>query len=181
MWHWTPFCLLALALIACSSPEPDPAKERAPIRPPGTAPASGSEAAPPPEPTAAEGDRPDAGANRPQLAALALGRPMLLDFTREDCLPCKLMEPWLAELRSRHAGVIEILEVDLDLPENRDVARFFKARSVPMQVYVDARGVEVSRNVGLATLPQMQQKLEKLGFPRKDGSQGSHGNHGNGR
>jgi thioredoxin 1 len=164
MWHRTPLYLFALALIACSSPEPDPAKERAPIRTPATARTNGRQAAPPPEPVAAEDDRPDAGAPRPQLAALALGRPMLLDFTRKDCLPCKLMEPWLAELRRRHAEVIEILEIDLDLKENTDVARFFKARSVPMQVYVDTRGKEVSRNVGLATLPQMQSRLEKLGF-----------------
>jgi thioredoxin 1 len=164
MWHWTPFCLLAVASIACSSKEPGSAKDRAPIRTPATARTNERTSAPLPEPVAAEGDRPDAGAPQPQLAALALGRPMLLDFTRKDCLPCKLMEPWLADLRRRHTGVIEILEVDLDLPENRDVARFFKARSVPMQVYVDTRGAEVSRNVGLATLPQMQRRLEKLGF-----------------
>jgi thioredoxin 1 len=164
MWHWTPFCLLALAFIACSSPEPDPAEGRMPIRIPAAARASGRTVAPPPEPVAEEGDRPDAGAKQLELEDLALGRPMLLDFTRKDCLPCKLMEPWLAELRRRYKGVIEILEVDLDLPENRDVARFFKAKSVPMQVYVDARGREVSRNVGLATQPQMQRQLEKLGF-----------------
>jgi len=97
---------------------------------------------------------------------------MLVDFTREDCLPCKLMEPWLAELRKRHAGRIEILELDLDHPENREIARFFKVKSVPLQVYVDARGREVARGVGLATLQQMQSQLERLEFLGEDGRNG---------
>jgi thioredoxin 1 len=102
--------------------------------------------------------------------------PALLDFTRKDCLPCKLMEPWLAELRRRHAGRIAIVELDLEQADSRDVARFFRARSVPIQVYLDANGREVARNSGLATLQQMQNQLEKLGFLEQDESQENHGN-----
>jgi thioredoxin 1 len=149
-----PILLLALSTGACSTPDSG-SPERAPSPMPAATPAA--------EPAA-----PDAGARRPQPAGLALGRPMLVDFTREDCLPCKLMEPWLAELRRRHAGRIEVLELDLDRPENKEIARFFKAKSVPMQVYVDARGREVARGVGLATLQQMQNRLERLGFVKKD-------------
>jgi thioredoxin 1 len=136
MTRGKPLCLLALAIVACASP--DPAQEKKIPLP---------AAAPP-----------------PRLPALSLGHPMLIDFAREDCMPCKLMEPWLAELRKRHAGTVEILEIDLEHPDSRAIARYFKARSVPMQVYVDAHGREVSRNVGLATSPEMQGQLEKLGF-----------------
>jgi len=148
MSAWRSAFALAISLGACSSPDSAPVGQSAPT----------------PAPAAADVERPDAGAGPPQLAPLSLGVPALLDFTREDCLPCKLMEPWLAELRKRHAGRVAILELDLEHPDTRDVARFFKARSVPLQVYVDARGREVSRNAGLATLPQMQSQLEKLGF-----------------
>ncbi|MCK9462068.1 MAG: thioredoxin family protein [Proteobacteria bacterium] len=154
MTRGRPLFLLALAIVACASP--DLAQEKkSPL--PATAP-------PPPAPMEVESVPEDAGAPEPRLPALSLGRPMLIDFAREDCLPCKLMEPWLAELRKRHAGAIEVLEIDLEHPESRAIARYFKAKSVPMQVYVDARGREVSRNVGLATLPEMQRQLEKLGF-----------------
>jgi thioredoxin 1 len=164
--------LLLISLCGCSSPEPRPGGEPAAI-PASTAPATKevARAVSPP----GEVDPVDAGAGRPQLAPLALGVPMLLDFTREDCLPCKLMAPWLAALQKRHAGRIAILELDLDQPDSRDLARFFKARSVPMQVYVDARGREVSRNVGLATLQQMQNQLEKLGFTDGDGNERNRG------
>ena len=165
MWAWRSAFALAISLGACSSPDSAPVGKSVLI----------------PAPAAADVERPDAGPGQPLPAALTLGRPMLVDFTREDCLPCKLMEPWLAALRKRHAGRVEILELDLDHPENRDVARFFKARSVPMQVYVDARGREVSRNLGLATMQQMQDQLEKLGFMGGNGSQGRQGNHGGGR
>lgn len=152
MTRWTPLCLLAGAIIACSNPGPSQERQ------------TPSPAIAPPAPAEVEVVPADAGAPAPALPALSLGRPMLIDFAREDCLPCKLMEPWLAELRRRHAGAIEVLEVDLEHPESRGVARYFKANSVPMQVYVDAHGREVARNVGLATLPEMQGQLEKLGF-----------------
>jgi thioredoxin 1 len=158
---WQSISLLVIPLCACSSPEARPGVDPAAI-PASAAPAT-KEAARTVSPPG-EIDVPDAGTEPPQLASLAPGLPMLLDFTREDCLPCKLMEPWLAALRERHAGRIAILALDLDQPDSRDLVRFFKARSVPMQVYVDAHGREVSRNVGLATLPQMQNQLEKLGF-----------------
>jgi thioredoxin 1 len=106
----------------------------------------------------------DAGAAPAPRAPLPIGKPMLVEFSRDSCLPCKLMEPWLEELKKRHAGAVEIVEVDLDEPGNGGLARFFKARSVPLQVYVAADGREAARNVGLATLPQMQQQLERLGF-----------------
>jgi thiol-disulfide isomerase/thioredoxin len=169
---------LVITLGACSSPEPRAAEEPA-AAPTAIAPGANetARAVPPP----AEIDAPDAGAGRPRSAPLSLGIPALLDFTREDCLPCQLMEPWLAELRKRHAGRIAILELDLEQPGSRDVARFFKARSVPLQVYVDARGREVARNSGLATMQQMQHQLEKLGFLERDEGQGNRASRGNGR
>lgn len=157
--------LLAAAALSCSSPEPAPGSgSRAPpvAAPPAPPSAGASEAAP----TAAEA--PDAGVGRQRRPPIAPGRPVLIEFTRAHCLPCEVMAPWLAELRALHAGKIDVLELDLDRAENEPIARFFGARSVPLQVYVDAAGREVARNSGLATKAQMQHRLEALGFVKAD-------------
>jgi thioredoxin 1 len=103
----------------------------------------------------------DAG---PTTSPLPPGKPMLLEFTRDHCLPCEIMAPWMKELRKEHAGRVQILEINIDRKENKPLARYFKARSIPTQVYVDARGREVSRHVGLATKPQMQRTMKRHGF-----------------
>ncbi|MBW2278439.1 MAG: thioredoxin family protein, partial [Deltaproteobacteria bacterium] len=86
------------------------------------------------------------------------------DFTRDHCLPCKIMAPWVDELRQTHAAQVAVVEINIDRPENKPLGRFFKTRSIPTQVYVDEQGREVSRNVGLATKPQMERTLKRLGF-----------------
>jgi hypothetical protein len=62
---------------------------------------------------------------------------------------------------------VEVIEVNIDRPENKALAVFFKARAVPMQVYLDADGREVSRSTGIATLAQMQNEIERLGFSKE--------------
>ena len=153
-----PLALFAsLALVACSEPAPSaaPPEERAAT--------PGQDEAP----DRAAGEAPDAGAAPTDVSPIRLGRPVLLDFSRDHCLPCELMRPWLDELRRRHARAVEVIEVNIDRPENKALAVFFKARSVPMQVYVDADGREVSRSTGIATLAQMQNQIERLGFSKE--------------
>jgi thioredoxin 1 len=117
-------------------------------------------------PVATEPAVPDASPE-PSPAAVAPGLPMLLDFTRDHCLPCDIMAPWVEELRKKHAERVLVKEINIDRPENRELGLFFKTRSIPTQVYVDAQGREVSRHVGLATKEQMQRTLEQLGFVGK--------------
>ncbi len=122
---------------------------------------------PPEPPDASVGARePDASLAAPQ-ATVESGLPMLLDFTRDHCLPCEIMAPWVDELRKKHAGRVLVKEINIDRNENKELGRFFKTRSIPTQVYVDGAGREVSRHVGLATQAQMELTIEKLGFVPK--------------
>ncbi len=40
--------------------------------------------------------------------------PVVLNFTADWCVPCKLLVPVLSELRTRHAGKLKIIDVDYD-------------------------------------------------------------------
>ncbi len=91
---------------------------------------------------------------------------MLVDFTRDYCLPCQLMAPWLAELRAETRGEVEVVEVNVDRAENERFALFFGVASVPTQVFLDADGRVASRHEGVATLDELRQTLRRLGWTR---------------
>lgn len=109
---------------------------------------------------AAEGGA-DAGS---ATSPLPTGKPILLEFTRDHCLPCEIMAPWMKQLREQHGRLVQIVEINIDRPESKPLGRFFKARSIPTQVYVDRHGREVSRHVGIATEQQMQRTMKRHGF-----------------
>lgn len=105
----------------------------------------------------------DAGAPTPSPAA-SLGKPMLLEFTRNHCMPCVIMAPWVAELRKQYGELVDINEINIDRPGNKELGNYFKVAKIPTQVYVDGGGKMVSRHVGIADKTQMEATLKKHGF-----------------
>ncbi len=92
------------------------------------------------------------------------GKPMLLDFTKDHCMPCTIMAPWVEQLRTKYAEHVDVSEINIDRPGNNELGIYFKVASIPTQVYVDRNGVVMSRHVGLATRAQMEGTLKKHGF-----------------
>ena len=103
----------------------------------------------------------------PQISASsdsAPVRPMLIDFTRDFCLPCQIMEPWIREIQQAHAGSVDVVEVNIDRDGMDKFALFFYVDSVPMRVYVDASGniVDVQRDT--CSRDELEQSLRRLGW-----------------
>lgn len=122
------------------------------------------------QPTAAEGPpvrKPDQQLNTDASApspTVVSGKPMLLEFTRDHCLPCTIMAPWMAELKKQYSEQVDINEINIDRPGNKELGIYFKVASIPTQVYVNGGGKVLSRHVGLATSAQMEATLRKHGF-----------------
>jgi thioredoxin len=95
---------------------------------------------------------------------LPTGKPLLLDFTRDHCLPCEIMAPWVADISSRYAKQLGVLEINLDRTKNKKLGIYFKVRSVPTQIYIDKTGREIYRHFGMATLKQMELTLKQNRF-----------------
>ncbi len=93
--------------------------------------------------------------------AFQKGRPVLADFGRGVCIPCKQMKPILEELASEYEGKASILIIEID--EYRALTRRYSIRLIPTQIFFDAQRKEVYRHEGFMSKESMKEKLEEMG------------------
>lgn len=112
---------------------------------------------PAPAPTDAAG--PDA-----VVRALAQGLPTVVEFGANVCAACRDMKQVLAELRRTHGERLRVAEVD---PlAHRDYAARHRVNLMPTQIFYDARGTEIGRNVGRIDGPSILARLRLDAGPR---------------
>jgi thioredoxin 1 len=92
---------------------------------------------------------------------LAKGTPILLEFGRGWCIPCKYMKPILEDTSKAFAGRAIVTTVDMDA--NKDLVRDFKIRMMPTQVFLTPDGKEFFRNEGTLEREQIAQVFAKMG------------------
>ncbi|MEO0184617.1 MAG: thioredoxin domain-containing protein [candidate division WOR-3 bacterium] len=100
-------------------------------------------------------------ADNPLSQALKSGRPVLADFGRGTCIPCKMMQPILEKLQKEYAGKAEILIIDVG--EYASLARQYKIMMIPTQIFFDKSGKEVYRHQGFMPEQDIISQLKKLG------------------
>uniref|UniRef100_A0A7C4EX19 Thioredoxin n=1 Tax=Desulfomonile tiedjei TaxID=2358 RepID=A0A7C4EX19_9BACT len=96
-------------------------------------------------------------------ALLAKRVPILLEFGRGWCIPCKYMKPILDDMAKLYAGKAIVLPVDMDV--NRDLVRQFNIRLMPTQVFLMPDGKEFFRNEGTLEREHIVQVFTKMGLP----------------
>jgi thioredoxin 1 len=94
-------------------------------------------------------------------ALMAKHAPILLEFGRGWCKPCKYMKPILEETAKAYSGRAIVMTVDMDA--NKDLVRDFKIRLMPTQVFLTPEGKEFFRNEGALERDQIDQVLAKMG------------------
>ncbi len=103
-----------------------------------------------------------AGASQCDLA-LEPGRPAMLKFFSPNCPVCRQMIPTIGLLKNECSSRdVEFREIDISTPEGRILARTYGVRGIPMFVFIDAAGEEVSRLVGLQPLSALENAMGVL-------------------
>ncbi|HMK34201.1 MAG TPA: thioredoxin family protein [Desulfomonilaceae bacterium] len=87
--------------------------------------------------------------------------PILLEFGRGWCIPCKYMKPILSDMSNVYAGKAIVTTVDMDA--NKDLVRDFRIRMMPTQVFLMPDGKEFFRNEGTLEREQIAQVFAKMG------------------
>jgi thioredoxin 1 len=94
--------------------------------------------------------------------AIISGKPMLVDFGANSCLPCRQLRPVLKEIAKEHTGKANILVIDVY--KYQDLAREYKIQLIPTLVFFDVKGKEVFRNVGILEKEKIVAKLKEIGM-----------------
>jgi thioredoxin 1 len=87
--------------------------------------------------------------------------PVLLEFGRGWCKPCKYMKPILDDTAKLFNGKAVVLTVDMDV--NKDLVRKFGIRVMPTQIFLQPDGKEFFRNEGTLEREQIAQVFAKMG------------------
>ena len=94
--------------------------------------------------------------------AIISGKPVLVDFGANSCLPCRQLRPVLKEIAKEHTGKANILVIDVY--KYQDLAREYKIQLIPTLVFFDVKGKEVFRNVGVLEKEKIVAKLKEIGM-----------------
>jgi thioredoxin 1 len=88
--------------------------------------------------------------------------PRLLELGSDECTPCKKMAPILEELKTEYAGIFQVEFIDVR--KQPRLAKVYKIRIMPTQIFFDASGKERFRNEGLYSKEDILAKWKELGI-----------------
>ncbi|MBP7528419.1 MAG: thioredoxin family protein [Syntrophorhabdaceae bacterium] len=97
---------------------------------------------------------------QPAAAPVAVKYPALVDVGAKQCIPCKMMEPILEELRTEYAGSLRVEFIDVQV--DPETATKLGVRGIPTQIFYDASGKERYRHMGYFSKDAILETFKKL-------------------
>ncbi|MBW1711565.1 MAG: thioredoxin family protein [Deltaproteobacteria bacterium] len=94
----------------------------------------------------------------------APGMVTLIDLGAATCIPCKMMEPILSQLKKEYEGKAAV--VFIDLRYHKEMAQEYKIRAIPTQILYDKNGNEVGRHEGFLSKEAIENAFKKLGVKK---------------
>jgi thioredoxin 1 len=70
-----------------------------------------------------------------------------IELGADRCIPCKAMQPIMKEIAAEYKGKVQV--VFYDVWKDPEPARKYGIQLIPTQVFIDSKGKEVFRHVGL--------------------------------
>jgi len=100
--------------------------------------------------------------DNPVEKARRSGKPTMVEFGATGCVPCDMMQPVLDNLRKNYPQKLNVIFIHVR--EENILAARYGIRSIPVQVFFDARGKEVFRHVGFYAEKEILKQLKKVGL-----------------
>lgn len=90
------------------------------------------------------------------------GSPVLVQISSASCIHCRRMLPTLTKLTRTHGEHFTIAVVSLD--KHPRAAELYQVQAVPMQIFYDGQGRELSRHVGTMSADEILQQWRQAGL-----------------
>ena len=94
--------------------------------------------------------------------AMASGKPVLVDFGANSCLPCRQIRPILKEVGKEYSEKARVLVIDVY--KFQDLAKQFKVQLIPTLIFFDSKGKEAFRHLGVLDKEKIVSKLKEIGM-----------------
>lgn len=94
--------------------------------------------------------------------AVGSGKPALVEFGSNDCMPCRLLRPVLKKIGKEYADRAHVLTIDIYA--EKELAREYKVLVLPTLVFFDSKGKEVYRHLGAMDKEAIVAKLKEIGM-----------------
>ena len=91
----------------------------------------------------------------------ASGKPSLVDFGSKGCRPCDMLAPILETLTKKYDGQANVMFVSV--VQEQILAARYGIEAIPVQVFFDKDGKEVSRHVGFLPQEEIEKQMAKMG------------------
>jgi thioredoxin 1 len=104
---------------------------------------------------------PPTNTNEEFQQAIKSGKPLLVDFGSNSCMPCRQLRPILKEIKKEHSEKARILVIDVY--EYQDLAREYRVQLIPTLIFFDKMGKEMYRHVGAWDKDSIVEKLKEAG------------------
>ncbi|HUV50367.1 MAG TPA: thioredoxin domain-containing protein [Anaerolineae bacterium] len=105
---------------------------------------------------------PDSNTEEDFLNALKSGKPVMVDFGSNSCIPCRQMRPILHEVKKEYSGKAEVLVIDVY--KYNSLASEQKIQLIPTLIFFDSNGKEVHRHQGFMSKKLILEQFKKMGI-----------------
>ncbi len=82
-------------------------------------------------------------------------KPCIIDFYADWCGPCRILGKNLKTIADIYKEEIIIYKINVDAPENADIARFFAINSIPYILFTDTH--EIYNHIGTLSVEQLDE------------------------
>jgi len=80
-----------------------------------------------------------------------------------NCIPCKMMQPVMAEIEKEYGEQVKVVFHDVWTPEGRPYGEQYRIRAIPTQVFLDKDGKEFFRHTGFFPKEEIVKVLKQQG------------------
>jgi len=90
------------------------------------------------------------------------GKVTFIELGADRCIPCRQMQPIMKAIAEEYAGSIQV--VFYDVWKNAAPAEYYRIQLIPTQVFIDQKGKEIFRHVGLFPKEEILGMLKEKGI-----------------